>query len=81
MKVVVDAMMQSGYDPTALLQEHGLSTDPLTDPYSTIPLRNYVAVFEDTAKAMGQAALGIQLGAAILPASLGPIGVLFTVYR
>lgn len=59
-----------------LLRANGLPTTRPTDPYAPIPLRAYLALFEQAAEAAGDPVLGARLGFACRPGDLAPIGLL-----
>lgn len=59
-----------------LLRANGLPTVPPSDPYAPIPLRAYLALFEDAAEAAEDPVLGARLGFACRPGDLAPIGLL-----
>ena len=62
---------------SSLLKRHGFTREMLKDPYAMVPLARYIAFFEDTSALLGDPAVGAKLGAALRPADIGPIGVLF----
>ena len=61
-----------------LLSRHGLSKVPLHDIYATVPMDRYVALFEDSARELGEQNLGAKLGRSARPIDIGPIGLLFS---
>jgi AraC-like DNA-binding protein len=62
---LVAAFGAAGLDPTAV-----------ADGYARIPLRSYLAVFEEAARLADDPWLGARIGSAIRPGDLAPIGVL-----
>nr|WP_247894371.1 AraC family transcriptional regulator [Azospirillum sp. B510] len=50
----------------------------MTNPYSMLPLAQYVRLFERAAAELNEPNLGILLGQKIRPADIGPMGVLFS---
>ncbi len=60
------------------LARHGLSPSDLTDPYTVLPLKSYVAWFETASVVLKDPVLGLRLGASTTPQDLlGPVGMLF----
>lgn len=74
---LVDALKRRGQSPDALLERFGLSESLLADPYREIPLRNYVAAFENAAIQVGDPNLGLFAARDVTPFTLGPLGLLF----
>ena len=48
----------------------------LADPYGSVPLARYVALFEAAALLSREPTLGLRLGRELCPTTLGPMGVL-----
>ncbi|HTR15722.1 MAG TPA: AraC family transcriptional regulator [Acetobacteraceae bacterium] len=74
---LVAALDHSGARARTLLARHGLSRVRLDNPYEMVPLRQYVACFEDAADLLDEPTLGLRLGQAFRPEHLGPVGLLF----
>jgi AraC-like DNA-binding protein len=62
----------------ALLRHSFMSRAALADPYAPISLARYNALFESAAAVLKNPAIGLQLGLAVRPSDLGPLGLLFT---
>lgn len=54
----------------------GLDIDRIADPYGSVPLAPYVAMFERMAAALDDPLLGARIGMEISPADLGPAGLM-----
>jgi AraC-like DNA-binding protein len=75
---LVRAIDRSGGNADSLLAKHDLLRSHLDDPYSLIPLARYISFFEQSAAALGDPIMGIRVGIAMVPADLGPVGLLFS---
>lgn len=71
-------LSQYKMDIAEFLGRHGLIQGMMTDPYSKLPLAQYVRLFESAANDLKEPNLGIKLGLKIRPADVGPMGVLFS---
>jgi AraC-like DNA-binding protein len=76
---LVGSIDQRGGKADILLAQHGLLRSHLDDPYARIPLARYIAFFEQAALALGDPIMGIRIGFGMVPADLGPLGLLFSV--
>jgi AraC-like DNA-binding protein len=76
---LVRAIDQRGGKADILLARHDLLRSHLDDPYAQIPLTRYVAFFEQAASALGDPIMGLRVGLGMVPADLGPLGLLFSV--
>ena len=64
-----------GGDRGGLLERFGLDEKILADPYASVPLASYVAMFEQMAELLDEPLLGARLGLAMRPVDLGPAGL------
>ena len=64
-----------GGDRGRLLERFGLNDRILADPYASVPLASYVAMFEDMADLLDDPLLGARLGLVMRPVDLGPAGL------
>lgn len=63
----------------SLFRRHGLSVGQIVDPYSVLPLVNYIGFLEEAAALTGDALIGARMGQGYRPADIGPIGILFSI--
>jgi AraC-like DNA-binding protein len=75
---LVRAIDRGAGNADMLLANHDLLRSHLDDPYSLIPLARYIGFFEQAAAALSDPIMGIRVGMAMVPADLGPVGVLFS---
>jgi AraC-like DNA-binding protein len=73
---VVEEFARHGGDPRWVLERHGLTPALLADPFSSVSLGRYVAMFEDMAMRLDDPLLGARLGQAMRAVDLGPAGML-----
>ena len=73
---VTQVLAAHGEAGQALLQDFGADPVQLADPYGSVPLARYVALFEAAALLSGEPTLGLRLGRELCPTTLGPMGVL-----
>lgn len=73
---VVEEFARHGGDPRWALERYGLTPALLADPFSSVSLSRYVAMFEDMAARLADPVLGARLGQATRAVDLGPAGML-----
>lgn len=73
---VLGEFARRGGDGVALLERHGLTAAMLADPWTTVPLARYVAMFEEMADLLDDPLLGARLGTGTRPVDLGPTGLI-----
>jgi AraC-like DNA-binding protein len=76
---LVRTIDERGGQADILLAQHDLLRTHLDDPYAQIPLARYIAFFEQAALALGDPIMGLRVGLGMVPADLGPLGLLFSV--
>lgn len=74
---VADALAAQGRSIQALLDRHLMTAWEIHNTYQQIPLRDYMAFFEDAAEIAEDPFLGLRLGARFSPESFGTIGNVF----
>ncbi|HKY82432.1 MAG TPA: AraC family transcriptional regulator [Sphingobium sp.] len=72
---VLSEFAARGGDRGRLLEQFGLNDRILADPYTSVPLASYVAMFEHMAELLDEPLLGARLGMAMRPVDLGPAGL------
>ncbi len=72
---VLGEFARHGGDPDAILDRYGLTGAILADPWTTVPLARYVAMFEEMANLLGDPLLGARLAVGTRPVDLGPAGL------
>jgi AraC-like DNA-binding protein len=75
---LVKELRASGLDTAALLREHGILNSDMANPYTALPLANFVALAESVAQKLKRPFLGLETGAKFTLADLGPFYALFT---
>lgn len=70
-----------GGDSAAVLRQHGLEPDALSNPGVKVPLARYVAMFEEMANELADPSLGARLGLTMRPVALGPAGMVMSKSR
>jgi AraC-like DNA-binding protein len=73
---IVLELRHLGAPVEALLRKY-VGVNGLDDPYEQIPLARFVSFLEDAARAVGDPALGLKLGARQRPEEFGPVGQMF----
>jgi AraC-like DNA-binding protein len=73
---VTQVLASHGEAGQALLRDFGADPAQLADPYGSVPLARYVALFEAAALLSSESTLGLRLGRELCPTTLGPMGVL-----
>jgi AraC-like DNA-binding protein len=73
---VIEEFARQGGDPRSVLARHDLTPALLADPYASVSLGRYVAMFEDMAARLADPLLGARLGQAMRAVDLGPAGML-----
>ena len=66
---------QEGNLVDALLADHDLQHLQLSDPYTEVPLKRFVAVLEQAAVMLGDQWLGLHVGQHVRATDLGPLGL------
>lgn len=74
---LIRALDAAGADCEGLLAKHRVTRRMLADPYEILPLRTYMAVFEEAAELMGDRQLGLRIGRDLQLSELGPAGLVF----
>ncbi|MEO6387233.1 MAG: AraC family transcriptional regulator [Croceibacterium sp.] len=74
---VADALAVSGRSIQALFDRHSIDSWTIHNTYQEIPLRNYIAFFEDAAELAEDTFLGLRLGARFRAESFGAMGSVF----
>ena len=77
LKSVLKSIRLKEEDVGTLLRKHRIDLDALEDPRATIPLSEFVSVFEALAKALADPYLGLRLGRKVDQDIFGGIGYLF----
>lgn len=73
---VIEEYARHGGDPQWVLSRYNLTPAILADPYSSVSLGRYAAMFEDMATRLEDPLLGARLGQSMRAADLGPAGML-----
>jgi AraC-like DNA-binding protein len=73
---VLAKFARAGGDGDALLARYRLTSAMLSDPWTTVPLARYVAMFEEMADLLDDPLLGVRLGMETRPVDLGPTGLI-----
>lgn len=81
MASILNRLIARGASPKSLLAKYRLKPDTLTDPYTHLPMNEYIAFLENAAKLSGDSDLGARLGADIRASDLGPVGILLSLSR
>ena len=68
---------EAGVKLDSVLEPYGLSSAHLTSLYERVPLRNFVALAEETSKRLNRPFLGLDLGGQFTLADLGPFYAMF----
>ena len=76
-KVVALEVQRLGKSPELLFARAGVPLDLQSDPFSMVPLKNFVSLFEEAARFTGDADLGLRCGGRISPFDFGPLGLFF----
>ena len=76
---LVRTLDERGGKADILLAQHDLLRSHLDDPYAQLPLGRYIAFFEQAASVLDDSILGLRVGLGMVPADLGPLGLLFSV--
>jgi AraC-like DNA-binding protein len=74
---VADALAEQGQSIHGLLDRHQMTEWKIHNSYQQIPLRDYIAFFEDAAALAQDPFFGLRLGARFRPESFGVIGNVF----
>lgn len=72
---LLTAFTDRGIDPGPELKKIGLRDAVLSNPYSSVPLAQYIALLDGMARRFDSPILGAQLGTKIKPRDIGPIGL------
>lgn len=78
LRPVLDHVAARGGDVEALLARSGVARKEIDDAYALVPMKRYLALFEDAAGMLDEPLLGARLGAQAQPADIGPVGLLFS---
>jgi AraC-like DNA-binding protein len=75
---LVQELRASGVETTGLLRAHGILSSDMANPYTALPLANFVGFAETLAQKLKRPFLGLEIGAKFTLADLGPFYALFT---
>lgn len=75
--VLMARIAELGLDPWDLLRAQGIEPGALSQTYAVVDLRRYVALFEAAAELSQNDRLGFEMGLALRPEQIGPLGLLF----
>lgn len=78
---VLDRAAARGINTNALMAKHGISLDLLKDPYTHLPMKEYVGFLESAAELAQDEHIGARIGAEMRAGDLGPMGVLLSLSR